>query len=246
MSGATTIPVNSTQYVLNNLTPGTTYYWTVQSTDGTVPSTPSATGSFTVFAGNSAVAAIAGSPVGGVVIEASSPIVLSWFIPTQGDVESYEVQYSKNPDMTQATVSAVKSTFMGIKADGGTSYFWRVRSKNSKGETSAFSGIESFVTSSATGIEKVEKTVTSFNLKQNFPNPFNPATTIEFAIPVTGHYTIKVYNLLGQEVAALLNGEVSTGVHIINFDASNLSSGTYIYRLSGENVSIVKKMVFMK
>ncbi|MFA7419747.1 MAG: SdrD B-like domain-containing protein [Melioribacteraceae bacterium] len=85
-----------------------------------------------------------------------------------------------------------------------------------------------------------------FKLSQNYPNPFNPTTTIEVALPKAGRYSLKVYNILGQEVAVLLNKEMSAGLHKVTFDASRYASGMYIYRLTGSNVNIAKKMLLMK
>jgi len=85
-----------------------------------------------------------------------------------------------------------------------------------------------------------------YALDQNYPNPFNPTTQIQFAIPVAGNYQLKVYNIIGQEVATLVNGEVAVGFHSVTFDATKLASGIYIYRLSGNNVNITRKMILMK
>ncbi len=92
-----------------------------------------------------------------------------------------------------------------------------------------------------------------FVLEQNYPNPFNPTTTIEFSLPEDAIVTLKIYNMLGQEVATLINREeLSYGFEYVSFDASSLSSGVYIYRLTaegletGEKTTIMKKMVLMK
>lgn len=85
-----------------------------------------------------------------------------------------------------------------------------------------------------------------FKLEQNYPNPFNPSTIIEFTIPQSGRYSIGVYNILGQLVRVLGDEEYQAGYYKINFDASRLASGMYIYRLSGINVNISKKMILMK
>ena len=87
---------------------------------------------------------------------------------------------------------------------------------------------------------------TEFGLEQNYPNPFNPTTTIQFALPQGGMYKLMVYSVLGEEVAELVNNELSAGIHKVSFDASRLSSGMYIYRLTGNNVTITKKMLLMK
>ena len=100
-------------------------------------------------------------------------------------------------------------------------------------------------TSIATAVED-EQVPTEFALQQNYPNPFNPTTSIQFDIPKEGNYSLKVYNLLGQEVATLVNGQMNIGTHNVNFDASNLTSGMYIYRLTGNNVNLTRKMLLMK
>ncbi len=98
-----------------------------------------------------------------------------------------------------------------------------------------------------TGVKENQSTVPAqFELSQNYPNPFNPTTTIHFDIQNSGYYSLKVYNLLGEEVSTLLNGIKSTGRYSVKFDASNLTSGIYIYRLSGSNVNLTRKMLLIK
>ncbi|GAB5407768.1 MAG: hypothetical protein BalsKO_01330 [Balneolaceae bacterium] len=85
-----------------------------------------------------------------------------------------------------------------------------------------------------------------FKLNQNYPNPFNPSTNISFELPEAGSVQLKVYNMLGQEVASLVEGRMNSGNHSVNFDASQLSSGVYIYRLIVGSQSITKKMMLIK
>ncbi len=86
----------------------------------------------------------------------------------------------------------------------------------------------------------------NYVLEQNYPNPFNPVTNIKYSIPKAGYVTLKVFNLLGQEVATIFEGNQNAGNYVATFDASNLSSGVYMYRLESENVSITKKLVLIK
>ena len=85
-----------------------------------------------------------------------------------------------------------------------------------------------------------------FSLGQNYPNPFNPATTINFSIPETQFVTLKIFNVLGQELKTLVNGIKEAGVYKINFDASSLNSGLYFYKLEAGSFNAVKKMMLTK
>lgn len=87
---------------------------------------------------------------------------------------------------------------------------------------------------------------TTYTLGQNYPNPFNPSTTIQFTVPQASRITLRVYNSIGQEVAVLADQEFSAGVHKVNFDASKLASGMYIYQMIGKNMNISKKMMLIK
>jgi aminopeptidase N len=87
---------------------------------------------------------------------------------------------------------------------------------------------------------------TQFSLEQNYPNPFNPSTTIEFNIPQNGFITLKVFNVLGREVATLVNGQVEAGKHKVEFDASNLNSGVYFYKVESGSFADTKKMILIK
>jgi hypothetical protein len=96
---------------------------------------------------------------------------------------------------------------------------------------------------------KEEPNVTApkeFSLAQNYPNPFNPSTVINYTIPQSSFVTLKVFNALGQEVAALVNSEVKAGNNSVTFNASKLSSGIYFYTIKAGNFTSSKKMILMK
>jgi hypothetical protein len=86
----------------------------------------------------------------------------------------------------------------------------------------------------------------NFVLRQNYPNPFNPSTKIKFSIPESGNYTLKVYNLLGQEIETLIDAYLAPGIQEYSFDGTNLPSGTYFYRLTGNCISLSNKMMLVK
>lgn len=98
--------------------------------------------------------------------------------------------------------------------------------------------------------KEISGVVEKFDLDQNFPNPFNPATTIRYSIPERGFVTIKVYNILGKELTTLVNGEHSPGIYETTFDAGmipgGIASGVYFYRLSVNENSVTRKMLLMQ
>lgn len=85
-----------------------------------------------------------------------------------------------------------------------------------------------------------------FYLSQNYPNPFNPTTIIEYSIPNNEHVILKVFDILGREVATLVNEQKSAGTYKVNFNAENLPSGVYIYKLSSGNYTTSRKMLMIK
>ncbi|MBU0508216.1 T9SS type A sorting domain-containing protein [bacterium] len=89
-------------------------------------------------------------------------------------------------------------------------------------------------------------TISEYALYQNYPNPFNPGTQITFDLPENGLVTLKVYNLVGQEVVTLVSGSLSAGRHIVSFDARDLPSGLYMYKLTAGEFTATKKMLLMK
>jgi hypothetical protein len=86
----------------------------------------------------------------------------------------------------------------------------------------------------------------SFSLEQNFPNPFNPTTIIRFDLPAEGFVKGVVYDILGREVATLLNDEMSAGSHQVTFNAAGIPSGVYFFRLESGKYSSSIKMILMK
>jgi hypothetical protein len=117
----------------------------------------------------------------------------------------------------------------------GEMYFYRIKSVMKDG-TSRYSEI----------FEADLNNPFSFKLNQNFPNPFNPETSIKFSIPKSGYVDLTIYNLLGQKIRTLVEGYREAGDYTVNFNADELNSGLYIYKLiSGDNV-LTRKMTLVK
>ena len=98
----------------------------------------------------------------------------------------------------------------------------------------------------ATDISESKVHPDKFELIQNYPYPFNPGTIISFIIPVTTFVNLKVYNILGNEIATLVNEEKAAGEYTLEFNASGLSSGIYFYTLSAGNYYVTKEMILLK
>jgi hypothetical protein len=86
----------------------------------------------------------------------------------------------------------------------------------------------------------------SITLSQNYPNPFNPITKIEFVLPKSSEVSLRIYNILGEEVATLLSASLLSGSHQVEWDATGLSSGIYLYRLDAEGEVRTRKLILMK
>ena len=243
--------LSSTSTTLSGLTAGTTYYWKVRSDVGAAVGQWSNTEVFVVFSGVSPAVPLVGSP-SGVEVSTSSP-TLSWFSPTHLDhAVTYEVEYSKESSMNNSTVVGDLSSpsYQASNLSSGT-YYWRSRTKNNDGSYSDYTETARFDVSGVTDAEKVSALPTEYSLDQNYPNPFNPSTTIRYNVPVSEYVSIKIYNMLGQEVRTLVNKETNAGSYQVVWNGkdnfgSQVSSGTYIYRIVSGSFIQTKKMILLK
>jgi hypothetical protein len=133
-----------------------------------------------------------------------------------------------------------------LKLSGNGDYVWYyVKAYNSQTQSSA-----SNVVTTRAGFYKTNNSdkvnSTSYGLNQNFPNPFNPTTQIDYTIKLAGLVTIKVYDALGNEVASLVNESKEPGNYSTTFHAANLPSGLYFYRIVSGNYQATKKMILLK
>lgn len=163
----------------------------------------------------------------------------------------YKVLLSKDSSFQSLVLNdiiAAPDTVLNL-ADGtleaDTEYFLRVKAVNESGESS-WSEVHRFDGNGGLSNESDEGLPTVFNLSQNYPNPFNPSTAIKFDLPETSIVSIKVFDMLGREVATLIDDRIQAGYHQLTFDASALASGMYIYRIVAGDYISTKKMLLIK
>jgi hypothetical protein len=120
-------------------------------------------------------------------------------------------------------------------------YYYRVRAYNIGGA----SGNSNIISVTITDVENTSSPI-SYRLYQSYPNPFNPSTKIKYDLPQSSFVAIKVYDITGKEVKSLVNVQETIGYHEVVFNADDLPSGVYFYRLIAGNYSEVKKMILMK
>ena len=109
-------------------------------------------------------------------------------------------------------------------------------------------GMKGTITVNAvTGVKDISQTIPeTFNLMQNYPNPFNPSTTISFSLPSKSFVSLKIFDVIGNEIATIVNQELSAGNYTKQWNAENMSSGVYYYQLKAGNFSETKKLVLLR
>jgi len=140
--------------------------------------------------------------------------------------------------------SEIIDTTYSIQLQNGK-YFWKVKSYTSS-STYTFSNVMSFVVNIPTDVNSEKDTPFEFYLDQNFPNPLNPSTTIKYSIPKSSQVTLKIFNTLGEELETLVNEDKPVGTYEVNWNAANLPSGVYFYRLQAGDFVETKKMILIK
>ncbi|MCG6915842.1 FG-GAP-like repeat-containing protein [bacterium BMS3Abin03] len=163
------------------------------------------------------------------------------------DVEKYWLELDTTdqfviPIFTDSTLADTTLLYSSLQSN--KNYWWRVKAYNSLG-WSIFSEVRTFGVI-ITSIEDDDQLPTEFSLEQNFPNPFNPITSIQYQISELSFVNVKIFDVLGDEITTLVNEIKPTGRYEIEFDATNLSSGIYFYQLQAGSFIETKKMLLLK
>jgi len=147
-----------------------------------------------------------------------------------------------------ADLSDTSSSYSNTGLIANTTYYYRVRAyANSTTDIPHYSSYSNEANATVTSIEQISQPIPDhYLLAHNFPNPFNPTTTIMYDLPKEGIVTIKIYDLLGIEVKTLVDEYKSAGSYSVEFNAGNLSSGTYFYRITTGDFTDVKKLILMR
>jgi hypothetical protein len=149
-----------------------------------------------------------------------------------------------NPDtMSTYTYSTIDGWFNDNDVEIGNTYYYKIVAVDFAGNKSEYS---EQVYALITDVNADVEIPTVYELGQNYPNPFNPSTVINFSLPESGMVTLKVFDILGQEVAELVNEVKQAGIYTVSFDASNMTTGLYIYRIESGSFRATKKMMLVK
>lgn len=176
------------------------------------------------------------SPAGGGARNAFGQMVESKYLDFNGNVKWSAAMASEDPDGDgftngQELQDPTGAWGSGDKAPGTASLVTNPGDRNSK--------------PAGTDVEDLELP-TTYRLAQNYPNPFNPTTTINFSLPVSGKVVLDVFDITGKNVATLVDAEMQSGVHSVELNAADLSSGVYFYRLRANQFISTRKFVLMK
>jgi hypothetical protein len=165
--------------------------------------------------------------------------------------DSYRIQISRDSTFATYALDSAGLTVSNFTVPGGILahsmwFYWRVSASNEAGE-GPFSEEWNFQTTIMTSLNvNTSEIPDQFGLKQNFPNPFNPSTSISFDLPEMSDVKLAVYNTVGQEVAVLVNSSLQAGIYTYVFDASSVPSGIYFYRIRAGEFVETKRMVLIK
>ena len=249
----TTTTITGLSATIGQLTEGTEYDVQVRATNGEGTSGWSDPGTGTPT-GATEAGAISNAPENLQATAGDAEATLRWDAPINdsgADITGYAYRYKASggdfiaytdiPESGPGQANARSYTVPGLT--NGVEYVFHVRALNEHG-----GGLPAEVTVTLPGIvsSESEELPAEVTLSANYPNPFNPETTIRYALPQAGQVRLVVYDLLGHEVAVLVDQSRPAGNHTVRFGADNLASGLYVYRLQAQDKTIVRTMILVK
>lgn len=175
-------------------------------------------------------------------------VVLSWTTATENENDAFEVQrwegsgWRRAGDLVDGAGTSARQRsyqFVDHNVTAGQTYRYSLITIDMRGNRVVVGEVESLV-------EPLNAVVVEFALHQNFPNPFNPSTQISYDLAQAANVNLAVFDLLGRQVATLVNGSQQAGRYSVNFDATMLPSGMYFYRLETEQFTDIRKMMLLK
>lgn len=179
-----------------------------------------------------------------------NPIVYIWEVATDEDFNNSVVWASTGTDAMISVPADVIDMILadaGVALGGSATVYHRAYASNGSYSSAGEPRSVMFTRATSTSVDEFDNGLpTEVALEQNYPNPFNPSTQIQFALPQEGQVSIQVYDMTGRMVATLVDGNFAAGRHTVQFDARDLSSGMYIYRLTAQGLSITNKMTLVK
>ena len=245
-----------TSFTVTELDYGTTYHWRVRAKNLAETSEWSGSWSFTTVIDSGSMVpekVILKSPEDGATIEmqeGETSVNLGW-ASTVNPADSYELEVATDEAFSQIVYSSSVTDTFAVFADAELqkTYYWKVKGTNEYG-SGVFSDIWSF-NLIISGVED-DQLGKNFSLQQNFPNPFNPTTTINYNVPELSNVKLEIFDALGRYITTLVNEQQAGGNYEFKWIPENLSSGVYLYRftaiseVSANQFVEVKSMVLMK
>jgi len=230
----TTASSTDTIKVFSNISEGQKYYWQVQARNATGTSEWSDVSDFTIILAPTDL---------DLRRSGLTEITLTW--DDNSTVEDgYVIERKQSPQTSFASLDTLKGSgdeYVDKNVEQAQPYTYRIKAYKDSAE-SDYSNEASLI---LVGVNEEEEMPDEYSLGQNYPNPFNPATKIKYSVPEFSFISLKVFNLLGEEIATLYEGMRNAGNYTVTFSGSKLTSGVYIYQLSSDNYSATKKLLLL-
>jgi hypothetical protein len=234
--------IGDTVRVLAGLAGHTTYSWRVRAANGAGYSPFSEP--FTFTTGTPHCPSLVYPPD----VTTNIPVSLVFRWNRVSDATKYRLQLSTATNFSSLTVDSAGIADTALAYSGlqnFTIYSWRVKAANTLGYGEWTTALR-FRTIQVSAVGEQEALPSAFALKQNFPNPFNPSTTIQFSIPAAAWVTLRVYDLLGREETTLVNDNLTPGNYTVTWDARDAASGVYFYRLTAGAFVQTRRMLLLR